>query len=123
MPGVSAKNNWTNGPSHVTESNGRITMTVRRKVDTNDATDFVFPLDKSFPVGWALNSSTSTLSNSTKHQTAGNKDMTLSSVPSNGDDSDHDDHDDHDHDHEHDGASILATTSLAAAGALLLALQ
>ena len=43
---------------------------IKRKLDTNDSKDYVIPTDTYFDLGWAVNTSTSTITN--KHNKKGN---------------------------------------------------
>merc|ERR1719469_1246705 len=54
-----------------------ITATIKRKLDTGDAKDYVFQTDKEFDLGWAINTSSSTLAR--KHNRAGSVKATISS--------------------------------------------
>ena len=64
------------------DPDGRVTLFVRRALDTGDERDFVFPLDQEFDMAYAYNDEANELSWLTKHQLAGHFKMTL---PSNGD--------------------------------------
>ena len=63
------------------DADGRITMFVRRALDTGDEKDFVFPLDQEFVMGYAYNDEKNTLGWYSKHKWAGSVMVTL---PSNG---------------------------------------
>ena len=64
------------------DPDGRVTLFVRRALDTGDERDFVFPLDQEFDMSYAYNDFANELSWLTKHLLAGHFKMTL---PSNGD--------------------------------------
>ena len=119
MPKVSATNNWTKGANWAVKgTDGRMTMTARRAVDSNDATDYVFPIDTKTEIGWAHYSKSSVMT--VEHEGAGHKDVTFVAAGSSmtGTSADHEsDHSDHD-----DAVTVTAGT-MAAAAVVLMALQ
>ena len=58
-------------------SDGGVTYTFKRRLDTYDSDDYVLPLDNSFRLGWAFHPSSA--SDSSKHRTAGSTSITLRS--------------------------------------------